>query len=309
MDFFIPPRIGTRINYRPGTPADSFSVFSVFEQALADLTRRFGAARSAEPRNLEQMWDERRSLYEHLARTADQYWVAEREERMIGFVRSILRDGVRQLTELFVLPGEQSDGIGRELMERAFPTGEKSRYRSILATADARAQALYLKAGVYPRFPLYYFSKPPEVVEADSDLQFLEINPGSEYLRAIARIDRQLLGFSRDIDHEWLISQRHGFICLRDGKPVGYGYAGVRNGPFAVLDKLDISTVLSHAETLSAVCERSEFGLEVPMVNQVAVDYLLGRGFKLDTFIAILMNDHPTAKFENYIVTSPPFIL
>jgi hypothetical protein len=45
------------------------------------------------------------------------------------------------------------------------------------------------------------------------------------------------------------------------------------------------------------------------MVNESAVDHLLQRGFKMHSFAAIMMNDKPMAKFENYILTSPPFFL
>ena len=60
------------------------------------------------------MWAARRLLYEHLAATADQFWLAKRGETLLGFARSLLRDGLRLLTEFFVLPGEQSSGLGRQ---------------------------------------------------------------------------------------------------------------------------------------------------------------------------------------------------
>jgi hypothetical protein len=61
------------ISLRPGTTADSYPVFHVFEDALADLVRRFGHNQPMsvdDPDALARMWEERRSLYEHLARTA-----------------------------------------------------------------------------------------------------------------------------------------------------------------------------------------------------------------------------------------------
>jgi hypothetical protein len=65
---------------------------------------------------------------------------------------------------------------------------------------------------------------------------------------------------------------------------------------------------LARAETEAAKDGR-EFGLEVPMVNRAAVDYLLAHGFHMDSFMALSMSDVPFGKFENYIVTSPPFFL
>jgi len=45
------------------------------------------------------------------------------------------------------------------------------------------------------------------------------------------------------------------------------------------------------------------------MVNHIAVDYLLGRGYRMDPFIAYLMSDKPYGRFENYIMTSPVFFI
>jgi GNAT superfamily N-acetyltransferase len=135
------------VMYRRGTLADSYTVFIIFEQSLADLSRRFGSttpASAADPRALQRMWTERRSLYEHLAHTCDQFWLGEFEGRTIGYARSIVRAGVRQLTEMFVLPREQSGGVGRELLARPLPHDKGSRHMSIVASADSRAQALYL---------------------------------------------------------------------------------------------------------------------------------------------------------------------
>jgi hypothetical protein len=36
---------------------------------------------------------------------------------------------------------------------------------------------------------------------------------------------------------------------------------------------------------------------------------LANRGYKKDKLVATLMSNVPAGKFENYLVTSPPFIL
>lgn len=301
----------TPVTYRPGTNADSYAIFMIFEQTLADLLQRMGShtpTSIADPEALARMWEERRSLYIHLARTAERFWVAEKEDRVIGFSRSIVHGSVRELTELFVLPGQQSGGVGRELITRVFPLDEVE-HRSIIATADFRAQALYLKSGVYPRFPIYYFGRKPEAISISSDLTFEPMSTSPEILETLGRLDETLLGHRRDVDHNWLIEDRRGYIYRRDGHPVGYGYLGVRNGPFALLDADDFPAVLAHAESQAATNGQEHYGVEVPMVNQAAVDYILARGFRLDTLMAVMMTNKPFGKFENYILTSPPFFM
>lgn len=299
------------IIYRPGTADDSYTVFKIFEDTYADLNRRMGSTEptsTADPEALARMWAERRSLYEHLARTAEHFWLAERDGEPIGFARSVHRDGVRQLTEYFVLPDTQSAGVGRELLQRVFPQ-DGARRHSIIATTDMRAQARYLKAGVYPRFPLYYFWRKPEQVPVVSDLSFEPLTASTNTLAILADLDQQVLGYRRDVDHRWLTSDRRGYLYYRDTTPVGYGYTGLRNGPFALLESSDFPAVLAQAESAAAQHGRDHFGVEVPMVNRSAVDYLLARGYRMDSFIAILMSNRPFGNFEHYINTSPPFFL
>lgn len=303
------------IKFRPGTVADSYAVFIVFEEALADLALRLGLTEPTggptswqDPVRLERMWQERCSLYEHLARTAAHFWVVERAGQIIGYARSILRDEVLELTELFVRPGEQSAGVGRELLARVFPAGEVKR-RVIIASLDMRAQARYIKSGVYPHFPIYYFWRVPEVITLPTDLTIKAITASPECLASLAALDQTILGHRRDADHTWLLTDRQGFLYYRDGQPVGYGYAGLRSGPFALLYPDDFPTVLAHAENQAAVADRNHFGLEVPMVNRTAAAYLLARNFQIDGFMAVLMSDAPFGRFEQYILTGPPLFL
>jgi len=67
------------------------------------------------------------------------------------------------------------------LITRALPEDE-SRHRSIIATTDFRAQGLYLKAGVLPRFPIYYFSREPEVVSVTTNLVVEPVGVSDETL-------------------------------------------------------------------------------------------------------------------------------
>jgi len=315
------------VRFIPGTAADSYAVFLVFEQAYADLMRRQGEAGStsiADRESLARMWASRRPLYEHLANTADQFWLARRGDEILGFARSILRDDLRLLTEFFIVPGDQSTGLGRELLTRAFPAKGGER-RWLLATSDLRAQALYLKNGLYPSFPAYYLWREPrklpaiedardedvrvedDLTEDDLEIQAAAASPGT--IEAMGDIDAQLLDHRRDVDHEWLMSDRQAHLYYRAGEAVGYGYTGPSSGPFALLNPADFPAVLAHAEGEMARLDVTHFGLEVPMVNHSAVDYLLGNGFRIGDFMATFMSNGPVAGLNHYIMTSPPFIL
>jgi hypothetical protein len=279
------------ILYRPGTLADSFAVAGVTAQNFADLT-----------------FERYRALYGHLALTAEHFWVAEREGQVIGYARSTLRDGLRELTEFNVAPGSQSSGVGRELLARVFPANG-ARRRVILASQDVRAQARYLKSGVYPRFSWTAVARTPEPVGAATDLTIEPVSATRDTLAACAAIDKELFDFSRDTDHEFLLSDRQGYLYYRGSRVVGYGYTGADNGPFAVLDALDFPAVLAHAETDAARRGVETFTVLVPLINRVAVSYLLARGFLLAGWVGFFMSDEPFGTFENLILCSPPFFL
>lgn len=295
---------------RPGSVEDSYDVFLLFEESVADLARRLGSTEPtsfSDPDKLEQLWKDRHPIYEHLAKTADQFWIAERDGQAVGYSRSIIRDGLQELTELFISPKEQSSGLGRSLIERAFPD-DRGKYRSIISSPDVRAQSLYMKAGLLPRSPLYYFWRKPEKIEVTTDLTFQPITAQEATIENLADIDLEILGHRRDVDHRLLLSDRQGYLYLREEEAVGYGYLGKRNGPFALLNEQDYPAVLAHAESqVAGSYER--FGLEVPTVNQAALSHLLSRNFRLDSFVATLMTDKSFGRFDRYIVTSPPFFL
>jgi hypothetical protein len=298
------------ITYRPGTIADSQAVFQVFVRSLMDLGARtnvMAITGGNDPEVLESLWQKRRPMFEFLAGVASQFWVAEKEGEMVGYARSIEFDGLQELTEFFVSPGQQSAGIGSGLLSRAFPDEDAS-YRTIIATLDERALYRYLKAGVYARFPIKYFYRQAEKVDVVSDLQF-EPMQHAIHMDAINQIDKQILGHSREPVHRWLISNRSGYVYRRNKEMVGYGYLGdTGSGPFALLEENDTPAVLAHAESLMA--ERGdEFGAETPLINRKAIEYFTERRYRVDSFTVLFMSNEPFGRFENYLCFSPIFFM
>ena len=297
------------ITYRSGTIEDSYSVFQVFVKTIMDYSERMnvmGITGGNDPEVMKSLWQKRKPMFEFLARTAAQFWVAEKDGEIIAYARSIEHGGLQELTEFFVSPNQQSGGVGRELLSRAFPKTE-ARYRTIIATLDERALYRYMKMGVYGRFPFKYFYRKAEKVDVKTNLK-IEPMQLELHLEDINRIDRELLNHSRASVHQWITSVRDGFVYKRNREIVGYGYVGSGNGPFAVLDDNDFSAVLAHAESLMA--EKGEdFGAETPLINAKAIQYFLERKYQIDSFSAILMSNVPFGKFENYLCFSPEFFM
>jgi GNAT superfamily N-acetyltransferase len=299
------------VTFRPGTIANSEAVFWIFHETVMDLGQRTGTmpiTGGSDPQVLQGLWEARRSLYEHLARTADQFWIAERAGQPFAYARSVLRDGMRELTEFFVLPTAQSGGVGRELLARAFAE-EGAAYRSVVATIDVRALARYMKAGLTPRFPIFYFTIVPTAVPVPAGLTAEPIDPVAAPLAMLAQIDRAVLGHHRSVDHAWLVGERQGFMFHRSGELVGYGYVGQSSGPFALLDPADTPAVLAHAECIAAERGYVQFGLDVPAVNRAAITYLQARGYRIDPFFTLYLSDEPLGAFDHYICTTPTFFI
>lgn len=295
------------ITYRPATLDDSRVTFDIFQESIMDLSQRFGYTAITggdDPEVLENLWVERRTLVEHLQRTAAHCWIAEKDGEAIGYARSIIRDGVFELTDFFVRPDHQSGGVGRELMSRVFPPNDM--HRVIIATSDMRAVIRYLKSGVYPRFPIYYFSRTPQSTPLETDLEIQPLSDSSDHITILNTIDQHIMGYQRATDHHWLLENRTGHLYFRDRQPVGYGYTGPQNGPFALLNEDDFPAVLTHAENQAAP-HQYEFGVEVPMINRAALGHLLSRSFQASPFFIFFMTDQQFGQYENYLFTSPPF--
>lgn len=298
------------IIYREGTDADSRVAFEVFHESVNDLSTRLGfqaLSGGNDPAAHENLWERRRPMYQHLAATGSAFWLAEQDDKVIGYARAVVRGGLQELTELFIRPGVQSTGVGRELLTRVFSEGDAS-HRCIIASPDIRALALYMRAGVYVRFPIFYLGRDPEVVPVPPDLEAVPITSDPETLIALNQIDREVLGHSREIDHQWLMTERSGFLYRRHGKLLGYGYLGYQHGPFALFDSSDFPAILAHAETIAAT-KGLGFSLDVPGINQVAIDYLLNRRCQINTFWTHFLSNHPFGQFDRYIAMTPTFLL
>jgi GNAT superfamily N-acetyltransferase len=296
--------------YRPGTAADSRTCFDIFERTIDDLGRRTGGAANSTAGD-PAAWDIRRPLFDHLAATGDAWWVAEDEVTgdAIGYARSILRDGVRELTEFFVLPETQAGGVGRELLARTF-AADDVRHRAIVATLDPRAISRYLRTGLDGRVAMIGLHGVPRAVPVATDLVREAIDPVAAPLEALAEVDRAILDFRRDPDHAWLASQRSGWLYRREGRPVGYGYHPSRpgwGGPYAALEPIDLPILLADGETAAAAAGHDDVTFDLPLTARPGLDHLLGRGFHVDPFVMLFFTDGPTDRLDGYCLTSPPF--
>jgi GNAT superfamily N-acetyltransferase len=301
-----PPRL------RQGTLDDNRACFEILRVAVNDLARRIGADPFGED-DPEGAWRRFEPFSAHLARTAAEFWVAEATEggTILGYARSTDRDGLFELTEFFVTPGAQAAGVGRQLLDRAFPIG-RGAPRVIIATTDLRALSRYFRSGVVARVPIASFTGTPRRSETATDLEIERVGSDNEDFDQVDAIDDAVFGHRRTVDHRWFRTQREGYVYRRAGRVIGYGYIGLPDGagsgPFAVLDPADLPAAIAHAESRRVELGASDLAFEVPLDNRVALDFLLARGYRMDQFLTLLLASEPL-RTDGYLFTGPPLIL
>lgn len=299
------------IIYRQGTRDDMRAVQTVFLNSLYDLLFRYSMSDHNKPtaEETQQNWDNRKTLYEYLTTHAEQYWLAEQDGKLLGYARSVKEDGLRELTELFVSPDTQSRGIGKALLERAFPSDDET-INCIIATGDVRAHARYLKSGVHSQFLMYTLHREPVAQTLSPQLTPEQLNADDRSVALLAEIDKVVLGHRRDHQHRWLLAERPCFIYRVDGEIIGYGYVGENgSGPFALYNPKWFPMVFAHAENETLRSGRERIYLTIPTPNRIALQYCLDRGYKIDEFLMYFLSSKAFGQFDRYIGTDPAFVL
>lgn len=295
---------------REGTSADLRPAFEVFRRSLWDLLQRQGAVGADQDDDVDKARAVMGPFVDHLAEHAAEFWVAEGDEGLVGMARSLERGGVFQLTEFFVDPGAQSAGVGRSLLDRAFPIG-RGRHRSIIATTDPRALGLYLRYGVQFQTMLVNVEFEPVTHAYETDLEFLPVAEVERPLEAIAALDRRHLDHERSVEIAFLMENRPGFLYRRDGEFVGYGFEskGRFTGPVLVADPADLPAALSHLENSAAAAGVRQVDLEIALDARAPVQWMLGRGHRFFPFYTTLLGSSAFVPRDRYVFFGPSLFI
>jgi GNAT superfamily N-acetyltransferase len=299
------------IRYRRFGCDENEAVARIFARGYNDLLARAGYPACVDvddPAAWKAAFErDRRAVFEHLGENGSESWLAEDADGAQGYARSIVRDGVRQLTDFWVLPDRQTGGIGQGLLESSFSADPKSRGRIVVSTTAGSAMARYLKAGLDVVCPVLEFEGPCCDAAGQEDIDAIPITDDAQTLDALNRIDRTVLGFEREIDHRFFLADRSGYLYRRGSDLIGYGYVGHWHGPFAALEPAALPAILTHAESLAA---RRGTGLllNVPLDNSIATRFLLARGYRMhDRFVMLFLTERLRPYLDRYIFWSPGF--
>ena len=134
-------------------------------------------------------------------------WVAEHGDTIVGFGFSWMTEKFWCLSQLFVRPDTQGQGIGQALLSKTLTQAERNgaTNRALITFAyNLASTGLYLKNGLYPREPLYRMAAPAQTVAqnlTNAGCEATPIAPRPALREWMAEIDEALLGFRRDLIH------------------------------------------------------------------------------------------------------------
>jgi GNAT superfamily N-acetyltransferase len=294
---------------RPARADDIPACLEVFFVSLDELHARLGEPPL--PRNSESTG----AAMRHLVETdPDGCWLAEKHGRVIGFGLTHRRGEHWYLAFLFILPTEQSRGLGRQLLEACLgeARGTGVTRRSVVVEAiQPVSTALYAQFGMVPRVPLYVFTgevragalPDGEAALASVGLTVAEFSGFREQAQAdIDALDRTVVGWVRPSEHEYLDTRdRRAFLYHRGSDVVGYGYVqrSGRVGPICALDADHLLPITAHL--LGATRPLGAWQVIVPGPAGAMFTGLLGAGLRIDGAPAVFCSSWDGPAFDRYV--------
>jgi Acetyltransferase (GNAT) family len=220
------------------------------------------------------------------------------------------------LAELFVSLGNQGRGIGSGLLKRTLQHAEKTGATNkalITFTFNTVSQGLYIRHGLLPRFPIFFFKVEREVLLArlqSSQLRCVPLQNTASHLQSLAKIDAQTLGLSREKHHRFLINNNamRGVALHTRDDCIGYIYVNSDGhiGPLAVVQPNAMDAAFRTALNLaleSGSLQVSAFLTGTSDATSIAVEH----GMRI-TIPMVLMSARDFGDWHRYLPRNPGFM-
>jgi ribosomal protein S18 acetylase RimI-like enzyme len=260
---------------RPARAQDLERAAQLVVASIHDLTQRHGFGpimAASHPLNFQLF---------SLKDDAGGLWVAEDADEIVGFAWSWVCGDLWFLAQLFVSPAHQGRSIGNELLKRTFEHAQKSgaTHRALITfTFNTVSQGLYIRNGLFPRFPIYNFSVARELLMGGlqgPQFRHVPLEETASDLHNLAQIDARVLGVSREKHHRYLINDKatRGVGLYAGDDYVGYAYVsnGGHIGPLAVLRPDALGTAFRTALTPAAESGSSQVSAFLPGTSETAL--------------------------------------
>jgi GNAT superfamily N-acetyltransferase len=296
--------------YRPARAEDLVTTDALVVASINDLTERHGFGRMAAPSAPNfQLFS--------LDDDPDGLWIAEDGGRILGFAWSWVCGDLWFLAQLFVDPAEQGRGIGNGLIKRTLEHARKSgaAHKALITfTFNRVSQGLYMRHGMFPRTPVYFFEAARERMKEklpEPPLRSVPVDEGAATMEKLAEIDARAIGASREKHHRYSLKDpaSRGFLLFAGGKRVGYFYLGSNGhiGPLAVIDVKFLGDAFTTALNAAADGPSEKISAFVPGTCDTALSLAVGRGMRI-TFPMLLMASPGYGAWTGYMPRNPGFM-
>jgi ribosomal protein S18 acetylase RimI-like enzyme len=280
-----------RIVFRPAQADELQRAQELVVRSINDLTERhgFGPMANLRPPDFQLF---------SLKDDPDGLWVAEADGEIVGFALSWVSDDLWFLAELFVAPGHQGRGVGNELLARTFEHARKAGATNkslITFTFNVVSQGLYIRHGLSPRLPIYFFSAARDALMPclqSEKLRSTPIEPTASHLKTLAELDVSTLGISREKHHRYLLNDgtMKGAFLYDRGECMGYAYVSATGhvGPVAVAQASGMDVAFRTALNLAAAGGAPQVSAFLPGVS-VAIGIAVEHRMRI-TFPMVLLS-------------------
>ncbi|WP_245285111.1 GNAT family N-acetyltransferase [Bradyrhizobium sp. WSM3983] len=269
--------------------------------------RGFGKMASSRPPNFQAF---------SLTDDPDGLWVADDGGEIVGFAWSWICDELWFLAQLFVAPDRQSGGIGNQLISKTFAHAEMrgASIKALITFAfNNVSQGLYIRHGLFPRFPIYMVSATRDHLAstlAEPQLRLESLTAKTAGFDQLALIDRSALGVSREKHHRYLLgdSTTSGFTIHAASECVGYVYISDGHiGPLAVRRPDLVGAALAAALSFAVQSDFPTISAFVPGASEPALRVATDHGMHL-TFPMLLMSNRQFGNWASYLPRNPGFM-
>jgi GNAT superfamily N-acetyltransferase len=286
-------------------PADALVV-----AAINDLTERhgFGPMATPSPPNFAQF-----SLDDDPAGL----WVAEEGGDVRGFAWSWTCGDLWFLAQLFVDPARQGHGIGTELIKLTLEHARQSRaaHKALITfTFNRVSQGLYIRHGLFPKMPIYFFGGASERMMGglpDISLRTTAINDTDPHMITLAEIDARALGVEREKHHRYLINEAGttGILLYLGSECVGYAYIASNGhiGPLAVTRADMLGDAFTTALKVATDGKSERISVFLPGTCESALSLAVHHGMRI-TFPMLLMASPGYGDWAHYLPRNPGFM-
>jgi ribosomal protein S18 acetylase RimI-like enzyme len=296
--------------YRPARVDDLARAEALVVASINDLTERhgFGSMATARPPNFQLF---------SLNDDPDGLWVAEDSGDIRGFAWSWVCGDVWFLAQLFVDPALQDRGIGNELLKLTLNHARKSRaaHKALITfTFNRVSQGLYIRHGMFPKMPIYFFEAGRERALAglsDVSLHGLPIEDTAGHRQSLAEIDTHALGVAREKHHRYLLNDpaTKGIMLYAGSECVGYAYIGSDGhiGPLAVMRSEVLGSAFTTALKMAANAGSKQISAFLPGTCGSVLSLAVNHGMRI-TFPMLLMASPGFGDWTQYLPRNPGFM-